>query len=71
MKRKKSRNQTPAQRAATLRNQHKGRVAMMKGLIFWMLKYDQRKYLTLKGRRELGTTLLNLGRMLKDWKSTL
>ena len=71
MKRKKYKNQTSAQRAATLRNQHKGRVAMMKGLIFWMLRDPQRDSLLPGERRRLGNILFDLEHILKDWKSTL
>jgi hypothetical protein len=71
MKRKKRRNKTPAQRVATIRNQHKGRVTMMKGLILWMLLSPQKDSLHEDERRKLVDISAKLIDILRNWSPTL
>jgi len=68
---RKSRTLSPAQIAARMRNAHKGRVAMIKGLIFWMLRDPMREQLTSEERLALGRCLITLNKVLKKWQPTL
>jgi hypothetical protein len=65
---RKLKKQTPAQILARTRNQHKGRISMTKGLIFWMLREPQRNSLTGTERTRLGTCLIELERILRSWQ---
>jgi len=68
---KNYKKQSPAQRKAIIRNQHKGRVAMTKGLFFWMLRDPQRSSLTSTERALIGDCILKLERILKQWQKAL
>lgn len=62
---------TPAQSKAQLRNRLKGSTAMMKGMIFWMLREECCKCLSQNEKLLLKECLFNLQEIIKKWRPTL